>query len=313
MDLKIVIATIFALCISFSILFIISYSFPDPIKNSEKEFYNQDFAENKVFILGSSHVRQLNATSINDYVRNYDLNHTIYNLATSGDTPLERIRTLQDISILKPDLVVYGISYRDFDVKSTENELLPSPKKNFYIFLDEFFEEPINPKHSTFRIILEILDKMNLIHKPDIITVKNTPFIEFNFEQTLIVDLETLKLQAKSDDPGLITSQKFSIENKQVKALINILDEFQKNGIKMVIVTSPLHKTFLDTLTNSQKESFDNILDELAKKYNIEIYRLDEKYSELEIWYNFHHIALNKKSSIFYDDFAKIIIAELNK
>jgi hypothetical protein len=313
MDLKIGIATIFALCVSFSIVFVINYSFPDPIKNYERDFYNQDFAENKVFILGSSHVRQLNATFINDYVRNYDLDHTIYNLGKSGDKPLERIRTIQDISILKPDLVVYGISYRDFDVKSTEKELLPSPKKKFYTFLEEFFEEPINPKHSTFRIILEIADKMNLIHNPDIITVKNTPFVAFNFEHTLIADLETLKLQAKSDDAGLITSQKFSIENKQVKALINILEEFQKNGIKIVIVTSPLHKTFLDTLTESQKESFNSILDELAKKYNIEIYRLDEKYSELEIWYNFHHVALNKKSSIFYEDVSKIIIVELNK
>lgn len=94
--------------------------------------------EKLIFIIGSSQVQSLNTTFIHNYLLEHSLNYTVYNFGQPADTPTERLKSIDTLIAKKPDVVVYGFSYRDF-MSSSPSELqnakivkyLPDPSSAF--------------------------------------------------------------------------------------------------------------------------------------------------------------------------------------
>jgi len=110
--------------IPFSLLLILEYSIgaksieilqDGNIENklTKKNFFSSNFPEQQtIFLLGSSHMGIINVTRVNDMM--VDDNITVYNLAEPGNSPSVRIKQLEQIISAKPEIVFYGLSYRDF-------------------------------------------------------------------------------------------------------------------------------------------------------------------------------------------------------
>ena len=81
----------------------------------ENNFFLQDFGDkNKIFIVGSSHIRPLDPQYIENELSEKNLDFQVFNLSVMGDTPLKRIKSVEKIVSTKPDLVLYGVGFRDF-------------------------------------------------------------------------------------------------------------------------------------------------------------------------------------------------------
>ena len=81
----------------------------------ENEFFLQDFGDkNKIFIVGSSHIRPLDPQYIEKELSEKNLDFQVFNLSIMGDTPLKRIKSIEKIASTKPELVLYGVGFRDF-------------------------------------------------------------------------------------------------------------------------------------------------------------------------------------------------------
>ena len=137
MNKKIVFYVFIAFLISFFILYFFQFWSKSHIEifKLENNFFSSNFDthDKKIFIIGSSEVGMLNATYIN--VNLSTPGYTVHNLAIPSDTPSQRLNSIEQIILLKPQLVVYGVGYRDFSDKNTliksenspENKLLPDP------------------------------------------------------------------------------------------------------------------------------------------------------------------------------------------
>ena len=109
----------------------------------EEKFYSQDFASSKnIILLGSSQIGTLNMDYINQQVSDFDKEYKIYNLSISSDSPSRRIHHIDKITLMNPEIIVYGLGYRDFNSYSSIESLelstvLPEPKKIFENTLKE--------------------------------------------------------------------------------------------------------------------------------------------------------------------------------
>ena len=97
-SLSILISIIFSTSI-----FIVAIIQFEHFTNYENEFFSQKFnpETQKILMLGSSQIGQVDMNVINDYVRNYASKTEIFNLAKIGDLPSERIKTLDEIIAIK--------------------------------------------------------------------------------------------------------------------------------------------------------------------------------------------------------------------
>ena len=70
-----------------------------------------------------------------------------------------------------------------------------------------------------------------------------------------------------------------------------LISEFKKNDIEIIVFSTPYHKT---SISENDVELFEEMLQEFSKKNNISVYFFHEKYSEMEIWRDTIHVAINK-------------------
>jgi len=317
MNLKIVLAV----CVAFAITFTSLYLAINIFDNSERidyknQFYSKQFQlnENKILLIGSSHIGHLNMSHVINKIENENLDFTIYNLADNGDSPKFRYDELNQIISLEPELVFYGISYRDFNQLS---ELSNSQRNDFTIknSLDDLVPEElksINPQLLTRKVIRDVLDDSGIIKKPTYeIKPKNTPFFSLGDLQTKIIHQNELKRQLLTVLPDPKKIQVESQNNEEIEKFHKILRELQSEGISVIIFTTPINPIYLDEIENSTKISFNNELKNISEEYDIKIYNFENNYADLEIWNNLDHIAYNKKSIIFSDDIANMVIKEV--
>jgi hypothetical protein len=94
------------------------------ISTEEEQFYHSasQNEKNQVFILGSSHVTGINASLVNSLVSEEFPDYEVYNLGKSGDRPNMRVDSIDLIVNAKPEIVVYGLGYRDFNEMSPVND-----------------------------------------------------------------------------------------------------------------------------------------------------------------------------------------------
>jgi predicted glycosyltransferase len=243
--------------------------------------------------------------------QNYD-DHTVYNLSYNTDVPSKRQRTIDEIMELNPKIVFYGISDLEFrSVISTERLALNAEHADIQnILLNTIGSEFSNPQFISLQAIREIGQKIDMGKKESRLFQPYTPFFEYHNEQFTIKNNNDIEIQfLKSKEEFVISSPS---ENKELSILKDMINKLQKRGIKVVLFTTPYHRVYLDSLNNEQKSSFDSILNELQKS-NMTIYRLDDKYADMPIWYNFDHISYTKNSIIYSEDIARLIISEIDK
>ena len=310
MNGKITLSISIAFLICFSLFFIL-YSFSPDIHTDRKNhsFYNEKFDTDKkiFFIMGSSHVGQLNTTHIVNHIHSFYPQYDVYNLAVNADKPKERFEDVEKIIALSPTIIFYGISYRDFS--SSFDEPVPysiqAITKTFY----DFEVDSINPKFVTLKFLRNILGDSNSSKDPKFSRI-NTPFNELGVRQTEIISDKELILQSES---RRVKDTKIIIENnEQVIFLKKFLEKMEENKIKVVLFSTPLNKHYIENLPISTKNSFELILDEISSDFDLQIYDYSNKYRELDLWQNLGHVAYNTNSLIFSIDVAKMIEKEID-
>jgi len=280
------------------------------------EFYSKkiESSVNKVFLLGSSHIGHLNMTYIIDYVSKNNPNYTVYNLGENGDAPKIRHQTLSKIIKLKPVMVFYGVSYRDFNVPSeTTDPNVWNPDIKQYVSKNvpnEF--ESINPQLLTRKAIRAFLNDTGIVKSPVYdIQPPNTPFFALGKLQTRIVDNDELQRQMLIVLPPPSKIQISLEENEETVFFKKIIKELQENNITVVIFTTPLPKAYLDEVSELLDSSFQETLNEIVNEYEVKIFDFKNKYSNLNIWNNPDHVAYNENSIVFSKELAEIISEEI--
>lgn len=333
-NLKIVLAVLISFVIAFAILSLVLFTYHHVSINNEipnensyfikQKFYSQKFPnEKKIFLVGSSHMGPLNSTFIRENLHNNNQDFQVYNLAESGDRPSERLKELQMIISAKPDIVVYGIAPRDFentypiDNKLSEHQnIFPDPStilREFSLSFKEHLGYNLdfleNPKIDTLKIISSFMRKYEIVPifpQPKIVDL-NIPFMEYYQDNTIIHDNSELK-KMLVEYYGSFNGILLPSENEDVIALKKIIDTLHKNNIKCILFLTPQNKMYLDTIPESEKQSFDEVLRNLSNENGEAIYSILDNYTNLQIWYDPTHVAINKNSIIYSKDIVGIIL-----
>lgn len=314
---KIIISISTAFLVSFSALTIFVYLYQPTYSERYKNFFSElDTKKNLVFLVGSSHVGQLNATLINKVVSNHTGNYVVYNIADNLDTPKIRLRTLQYLLDTKPTLVLYGISYRDFPSDNGLNSFLPDPSTSIRDFLnlgnyDTYLEKFSEPLLTTLKFIKGEMIKEGLATKDQEDVIPYTPFYYRPSPFTKILTDEELQHDARLDPYLKELYISPPPKNEQLTDFKKIIEELNKNNIKVIIFVTPLHHSYIDNLSNYQKQVFVEILNDIKNDSTTKIYDLSSKYTDLPIWTEPSHVAYNESSMIYSRDIAKIILDEM--
>ena len=322
MNKTILISVLIALTFSFLIFYTFHEFFPPQKVSDIKD--HPFFAENKnsdskkILLLGGSGAAQLDSTMINQLLSKDYENHIFYNLAYNADTPKQRYKSINETIMLKPKLVLYGITYFDLNgfywINTIKNpQPLPTIGLNPAALLaydDPFLE--INPKETTLNFIRESFGDTGFFpEKADRFQLENAPFSFFDEYQTIIADDNDLK-KIRAESVKTHVNQNEAITKEQVRHLKEIIELLQNNDIKVIIFVLPQQKYFLDLIPEDDKAIFYASLEEIKSEFNVKIYDLSDDYADLNIWMDHNHVAYNKKSMIFSDDIYKIISKEMS-
>ena len=138
-------------------------------------------------------------------------------------------------------------------------------------------------------------------------------YIDPSFHHTIIEYDEELEKQSNEmKNQGLVID--VSDIGADVKALKEIIKSFKENNIKVILYLVPQNGPyFLDNLSTENKENFNQMIDRISSEFNITVYNFTEKYAEEKIWGDTRHISFNPKAMIYTEDFAKIILYEIEQ
>ena len=265
----------------------------------------------RIFLLGSSSVYPVNATFVMEFLKKDQLNYEVYNLADMSDTPSHRLKSIDHLISLKPDVVGYGIGLLDFNQKSLSKNSFDSKdyteKTNPKILLGTLFSEvtgedilqklPTSPKDRTILSIKYIVRGPEYIHHPFI-----------NFHKTGIAN--TSELESYNDKINFKGIEEIN-SNQELIALKEIIKKLKENNIRVLLFTVPYHESFLNNVSLEDKNKFEEILNQIQNTYEVKIEFLQNKYSNMSIWRDVTHVAVNQKSIIFSEDIAEYIHKEL--
>ena len=322
MNKTILISVLVALTFSFLIFYTFHEFFP-PQKISDVKDHpffaeNKNSASEKILLLGGSGAVQLDSTMINQLLnKNYE-NHVFYNLAYNADTPKQRYKSINETIMLKPKLVLYGMTYFDLNgfywINTIKNpQPLPTIGLNPAALLaydDPFLE--INPKETTLNFIrASFADADFFPEKSNRFQLENAPFSFFDEYQTIIADDDDLK-KISPEHVKIHVNQNESVTKEQVRYFKEIIELLQKNDVQVIIFVLPQQKYFLDLVPEDDQAIFYASLEEIKNEFDIKIYDLSDDYADLNIWMDHSHVAYNKKSMIFSDDIYKIISKEMS-
>ena len=313
MNGKITLCVIISFFFTFTLLFSTNASSLDPTPSLfNYEFFTQEFESDKkiILLLGSSNVGQLNVSKINEIVSSQHTDYEIFNLAYNADTPKVRFNSIEEVISLKPKYVFYGVSFIDFR-SPTEKENIFDIKFSFAQLLPNNTIEKFNPKFNTIEKIKETFVSTDLFPPPrKFFSIPNTPFFEYNEDSTTILTEEELKR-------GLPLSGVYASEinltdaHQEVQHFEKIISEFQKNNIKVVIFTTPVHNLYYNALSDSVKDDFNKLLEKISNDYDVKIYDFSNEFGDMDIYWDLIHVSYNEKSLVYSESAAKIILKEI--
>ncbi len=300
--------------LSLIVFLFIMLNLPDYSFSIHEQFFSQEIeGENKIFILGSSHVYALNPILISDELRKNGEQFTVYNLGSPNDDFEERRRTIEMIIEENPKFVLYGIEPRGFETQgrnllSTSDEILPSIPSIAKLFdLIEFEKKGVlkNPKFALIRTISKPINDIDTIKKQ----YQNTPFITYDEKASKIVDLEDLyKIQRE-----YISSIEPAERNSNLSYLKRIIDKLQENDIKVILFLTPHSKVFLDYFPENERIIFEEIIENISMTKKILVHSKIDRYSDLNVWHDHTHLAVNNNTDFYSKDVAKFILNEIKK
>ena len=322
MNKTILISVLVALTFSFLIFYTFHEFFPvqkiSDVKDHPFFAENKNSDSKKILLLGGSGAAQLDSTMINQLLSKDYENHIFYNLAYNADTPKQRYKSINETIMLKPKLVLYGITYFDLNgfywINTIKNpQPLPTIGLNPAALLaydDPFLE--INPKETTLNFIRESFGDTDFFpEKSNRFQLENAPFSFFDEYQTIIADDDDLK-KISPERVKIHVNQNESVTKEQVRYFKEIIELLQKNDVQVIIFVLPQQKYFLDLVPEDDQAIFYASLEEIKSEFNVKIYDLSDDYADLNIWMDHSHVAYNKKSMIFSDDIYKIISKEMS-
>ena len=313
MNGKITLCVIISFFFTFTLLFSTNASSLDPTPSLfNYEFFTQEFESDKkiILLLGSSNVGQLNVAKINEIVSSQHTDYEIFNLAYNADTPKVRFNSIEETISLKPEYVFYGVSFIDFR-SPTEKENIFDIKFSFAQLLPNNTIEKFNPKFNTIEKIKETFVSTDLFPPPrKFFSVPNTPFFEYNEDSTTILTEDELKRGLPLS--GVYASEiNLTDDHQEVQHFEKIISEFQKNNIKVVIFTTPVHNLYYNTLSDSVKDDFNKLLERISKDYDVKIYDFSNEFGDMDIYWDLIHVSYNEKSLVYSESAAKIILKEI--
>lgn len=266
-----------------------------------------------VFIFGASYAYPINSTHVSESLEERGLAYEVYNLADMSDTPSHRLKSLEHLISLKPQVVIYCVSLTDFEKPITQTdrinaaivnefEDLLDPRKQILDTLSIITQNNLGDRFPTSPKERTILSLKYMIRGPE---YTHNPFI--NFKTTPITDEKTFDTQYNFTFRGIDTSY----DNKERVALQKIIAELKKNDIKIILFTAPHHRVFLDGVGDSNLTTFEDLMTKLARQNDVSLYFLHDKYQDMNIWRDPNHIAVNMEAIIYSDDIADILVKEL--
>jgi hypothetical protein len=276
---------------------------------SEDKFYSQEFdlSKKKILIYGSSHLVQLNSTYITEKIEDNSNEYSLFNMAENADTPKRRSLNVDKDLKIKPELIVYGIGFRDFNL--LENEKEESKIKLIDIIPFDTTElESLNPKLTTLEALRAIVIEVFTKNEKSTVPYPNTSIFS-NRNQEIILNENELKKNNETFGKMLIPIEK----NEQVEYFKLIIKKLKENNIKVIIILTPHHKIALDQIPENEKNNFYQILFNIEQELDVKIYDFTNKFSDLPIWRDTTHVAYNEKAIIFSHELSQIIIQEITK
>lgn len=318
---KKILMTIFLCFVSSSLIFIIFMTnSTNDICSIEKQFYSQnwkDMPTNKIIILGSSHTGALNNDYINNNFKENQFNLTSFNLSFGADTPINRKWSVNNIIDMDPSLILYGLSWRDFEItnpvhqqRNIHSKILFDPESFFKNNFSLNFQNQIclSTLQSPLAVTLEFI--RNMMFKNPELGIKNQfmPFFIHTNEYTIIhSDNELI------NHPILLKKYRgFDTSSNSASAIKEMILKFQENDIDVIIFTTPLTKHALKNIPENDQQEMKNFLKNLSENYDIKIFYLHDRYVDLNIWADPQHVAYNENSLIFSDDILTIILDAMN-
>ena len=293
----------FIIALSSFIPFYEEYRVPNVWEINNDPFFQKisQIENEKLFIIGGSAVGQLNSTYINKIISDKFSNYIVYNLAYNADIPTQRLNSLESTIFTNPKIVFYGISYwslSDYYNIGNSNDPLQS------LFENNF---EINPKATTLNAFRTILGNNAELFPSENYVSETTPFFPYSEDQMKINEQSKLYLDIE------ITIKKVHqnpSNSEQLIALQDTIEILQKNKVKVVIFTVPLHQSYLDVIPKNDKIIFNETLENLSQKYGVNIYDFTNSYSNQNIWKDSYHVALNQNSLVYTEDIVQMIIEE---
>ena len=316
-----------AFVVSLTILFTMHFITQDSrtIENiNEHPFFlsNLDSEKSSIFLIGHSHVGQLNTTKINQIIsKNYN-NIDIYNLAMYHDTPSSRLGHIDDLINLEPKIIFYGIAIADFlgpckysndcHILEKEKQKLPDPK-NILENLElpkKLGIEQMNPKFTTLKFIREGFSDNSLFSEQGRrLQLENTPFYVIDDTYTRITSNSILKNSLIESSVKMI--DKNSIKNSnEIIHLRTIIEKIQEKNIKIILFKTPHHQYYIENIPIESIRDYELVLEKISSEMNIEIYDFFDNYEKLPIWVDLEHISYNEKATIYTEDVSKMILKE---
>ena len=297
--LTIIIVLLFSFIFSFYFLF----TTQNILAVDQTFFYSHidEYEESKIFLFGSSHFVPLNPEHMETYIFEDEL-YYIFNLAEDGDKPNMRIRQLDSIIEADPDLIIYGLNYRDFSENFSSNFFLPDPKElihqNIPFNIPFFLDNPKLGTLSTIRDFFKIETSGNYEIK--------TPF--FKIEEYLFPIVTNKQLNKIVGTDMYIPIKE---KNKNFQNFKSMMAKFKENNLKVVVILTPIRESSIDKISQINKDNFDLIITAISVSLDIPVYSLMKNYEDEEIWRNTDHITNDVPGLVFSEDVAKIILKEI--
>lgn len=266
----------------------------------------------KIFIIGNSRTLALDPYRIEE---NIDKEFEVYNLSIGGTGYLERMKVIDLLIESKPKVVILGISGDDFSEEVRKIEF-NSEQKNFFPDVKSIINSNLKkisddipflnaPRLYFFSIFTSNYDELKISFSEK--ENSKIPFFIKSENDYKIIPNNQLKL--KND--RIIPTIKSVENNPKLLTFENFIDKLVKNNIKVVIITNPFSKIWIDSTPIERTENFKVILNHLNESNNVKIFDFTERYSNLEIWRDPQHIAFGQSSNVYTDDIIKIIKEEI--
>ena len=331
---KITLSALSVLLFSFLLVIFFMNTYGSSMEDSKIVFYHQvfDTNEKKIFLIGSSQTGQLNEKFIQNLIFDSKSNYKIYNLGYGEDKPVKRLAYINDIISAKPEIVVYGISFRDFtkgtwvfvDPDSQNEHILPEPEifyknieRSIGSFLNLDYENLKYPQQISRSIIHKSISSLKVYETTVYGATPTKPFWpSFDNLGTILNDEQLRDLYARQCEENhrgcSLSYEPINPEkNENFSALKEIIKKLKENDIQVIVYSSPFGKNYLDSMRESDKQIFATFLSIISNEFDIPVYQLLDKYTNEQIWYDNSHFALGNSEILPNVDIGQIILDEL--